>query len=94
MIARGCVTVDGNLIRKPGSMTAVDADIEVDDAAQSYVSRAALKLIAALDASKFDVAGKNALDLELQPAVSHKSCWNAGPGMCSRSMWVRGKSPM
>lgn len=48
-IQRGTVRVDGKIITKPGVVVFPDAAIVVDDPAQNYVSRAALKLIAALD---------------------------------------------
>lgn len=62
-ILRGTVTVDGALLDKPGALVPPDATIEIADAAQGYVSRAALKLIAALDHFGFDPAGRNALDI-------------------------------
>ncbi|MGD9915296.1 MAG: TlyA family RNA methyltransferase, partial [Rhizobiaceae bacterium] len=62
-IERRTVTVDGALALKPGQATAEDAEIVVDDAAQAYVSRAALKLIAGLDAFGIDPAGLDALDI-------------------------------
>ncbi len=63
MILRGAVTVEGVLETKPGRMVAVDTALSVDDPASGYVSRAALKLVAALDAFGFDPAGLTALDL-------------------------------
>lgn len=62
-IARGAVTVDGVIISKPGREIAPTADISIDDPARYYVSRAALKLIAGLDAFGFDPTGLCALDL-------------------------------
>jgi 23S rRNA (cytidine1920-2'-O)/16S rRNA (cytidine1409-2'-O)-methyltransferase len=62
-IARGAVTVAGKVITKPGQLTAQDAAITVDDPAQRYVSRAALKLIAGLDAFALDPKGARALDI-------------------------------
>ncbi len=63
MIARACVSVDGNSVSKPGLSVTRQADIAIADPAQNYVSRAALKLIAGLDASGIEVSGKNAIDL-------------------------------
>src|SRR5204862_7659733 len=40
-----------------------DADIAIDDPARPYVSRGALKLIAALDRFGYDPAGRTALDI-------------------------------
>lgn len=62
-IARGTVSIGGRVAAKPGETVAADADIAVADAAQRYVSRAALKLIAGLDAFGFDPAGRTALDI-------------------------------
>lgn len=62
-VARGAVTVDGKPAKKPGQSVVSDAEIEVDDPAQAYVSRAALKLIAGLDHFGFDTAGCQALDI-------------------------------
>lgn len=62
-VARGAVAVDGQLAKKPGQTVAADVVIDVNDPAQAYVSRAALKLIAALDHFGFDPAGSQALDV-------------------------------
>jgi len=62
-ILRGTVTVNGALAFRPNQMVG-DADrIELDDPAARYVSRAALKLIAGLDAGGIDVEGKTCLDV-------------------------------
>ena len=62
-IARGTVTVGGAAAAKPGQTVPADAALAVDDPARSYVSRAALKLVAGLDTFKCDPAGKVALDV-------------------------------
>lgn len=62
-IARGTVRVDGAVVTKPGALTAASVRIEVSDPASSYVSRAALKLIAGLDHFGMDPAGATALDI-------------------------------
>jgi 23S rRNA (cytidine1920-2'-O)/16S rRNA (cytidine1409-2'-O)-methyltransferase len=62
-VMRGGVTVDGRAVAKPGEQVSASASIEVDDPARSYVSRAALKLIAGLDHFGFDVMDRLALDL-------------------------------
>lgn len=62
-ILRGTVRVDGSVAAKPGAPAASDAAIEIDDPARTYVSRAALKLIAGLDHFGFDVSGRTALDV-------------------------------
>jgi 23S rRNA (cytidine1920-2'-O)/16S rRNA (cytidine1409-2'-O)-methyltransferase len=62
-VARGAVSVAGQPAKKPGQMVPASAEIAVDDPAQAYVSRAALKLIAGLDHFGFDPAGATALDI-------------------------------
>jgi len=62
-VMRGGVRVDGRPAAKPGQPTGEDAAIEVDDPARAYVSRAALKLIAGLEAFGLDPQGAFALDV-------------------------------
>jgi 23S rRNA (cytidine1920-2'-O)/16S rRNA (cytidine1409-2'-O)-methyltransferase len=62
-IRRATVRVDGRPAAKAGEGVPPDAEIAVDDPARSYVSRSALKLVAALDAFHLDPAGAEALDL-------------------------------
>ncbi len=62
-IARGTVRVNGRVVTKPSSSFPPSAVIEIDDPAQAYVSRAALKLKAALDAFGLDPAGLDCLDI-------------------------------
>jgi 23S rRNA (cytidine1920-2'-O)/16S rRNA (cytidine1409-2'-O)-methyltransferase len=62
-VARGTVTVEGRPAEKPGQAVARGAAISVNDPAIRYVSRAALKLIAALDQFRLDPAGAEALDI-------------------------------
>lgn len=62
-IQRGTVKVDGKPVTKPGQNVARTAKIAVDDPASAYVSRGALKLIAALDHFGLDVNGLTALDI-------------------------------
>ena len=62
-IQRGTVKVDGKPVIKPGQTVPRAAKISVDDPASAYVSRAALKLIAALDHFELDVKGRTALDI-------------------------------
>ncbi|MFT6657995.1 TlyA family RNA methyltransferase [Maritalea sp.] len=62
-IVRGTVTVDGNVVTKPGFRVTAQMQISVDDPAGEYVSRSALKLKAGLDASGINAAGKICLDL-------------------------------
>lgn len=62
-ILRGTVTVNGAVAGRPGMLVGDDDAIEVADPAAGYVSRAALKLIAGLDAAGIAVAGKVCLDV-------------------------------
>jgi 23S rRNA (cytidine1920-2'-O)/16S rRNA (cytidine1409-2'-O)-methyltransferase len=62
-ILRGTVSVNGEPAKKPNQMVGDDDVLSLDDPAAGYVSRAALKLIAGLDAGKIEVAGKTCLDV-------------------------------
>jgi len=62
-VGRGAVTVDGQPAKKPGQTVSADVEISVDDPAQAYVSRAALKLIAGLGHFGFGPVGAQALDI-------------------------------
>ncbi|RUU03259.1 TlyA family RNA methyltransferase [Mesorhizobium sp. USDA-HM6] len=62
-IERGTVAVDGIVARKPGQSVTPDCLVAIDDPAQAYVSRAALKLIAGLDHFGLDPLGSEALDI-------------------------------
>ncbi len=62
-IVRGTVTVDGTVVSKPGTTVAPEAVLATVDPARDYVSRAALKLIAALDGFGLDPAGCECLDI-------------------------------
>lgn len=62
-VSRGTVRVAGNVEAKPGRIVDRGADLAVADPARAYVSRAALKLIAALDHFRFDPTDRLALDV-------------------------------
>ncbi|EJF82005.1 TlyA family RNA methyltransferase [Bartonella doshiae] len=62
-VMRQTVKVDGKTILKAGQMISDDAEIIVCDPAQNYVSRAALKLIAALEAFPVITTERIALDI-------------------------------
>jgi len=62
-VLRGTVVVNGAVARKPNQQVGPDDVIGLDDPAASYVSRAALKLLAGLDAGAIDPAGRTCLDL-------------------------------
>ncbi|QQR41194.1 TlyA family RNA methyltransferase [Devosia rhizoryzae] len=62
-ILRGTVTVNGAAAKKPNQMVDDGDVIAISDPASGYVSRAALKLIAGLDAGGVAVEGKVCLDV-------------------------------
>lgn len=62
-VRRGCVRVDGRPAAKAGERVDPAARIAVADDAHPYVSRAALKLVAGLDAGGIAVRGRRALDV-------------------------------
>lgn len=62
-VVRGTITVNNAVVTKPGATFNETVDISVNDPASTYVSRAALKLIAGLDHFSIDVSGVNALDI-------------------------------
>jgi 23S rRNA (cytidine1920-2'-O)/16S rRNA (cytidine1409-2'-O)-methyltransferase len=63
MVKRGTVEVGGTIESKPARMVSGSDALTVDDPGARHVSRAALKLIAGLDAFGFDPKGLTALDL-------------------------------
>jgi 23S rRNA (cytidine1920-2'-O)/16S rRNA (cytidine1409-2'-O)-methyltransferase len=63
MVLRGTVTIDGEPAGKPAHRVGPAEKLEVHDPAAGYVSRAAQKLVAGLEAFGFDPGGLNALDL-------------------------------
>lgn len=62
-ILRGTVKVNGETVLKPNRMVDEADAITLDDPAARYVSRAALKLVAGLDAGNIAPAGKTCLDV-------------------------------
>ncbi|MCC2608748.1 TlyA family RNA methyltransferase [Neorhizobium petrolearium] len=89
-ITRGTVTVNGQVITKAGQSFPRDATITVDDPAKAYVSRAALKLVSALDHFELDPKGKTCLDIGastggfteilLQRGAAHVTAIDVGHG--------------
>jgi 23S rRNA (cytidine1920-2'-O)/16S rRNA (cytidine1409-2'-O)-methyltransferase len=63
LIKRGMVRVDGVAVSKPGLLVAGDADLQIDEQASPYVSRAGLKLAKAMQHFELDATGRVALDL-------------------------------
>ncbi|MCV6601919.1 MAG: S4 domain-containing protein, partial [Cohaesibacter sp.] len=62
-IKRGAVLLDGVMAKKPAQMVTLDANLSLNDPASGYVSRAALKLLHALDVFNFDPANKTCVDI-------------------------------
>lgn len=62
-ILRGTVTVNGERAKKPNQKIADNDEIGLADPASAYVSRAAIKLIAGLDAGAVSVERKTCLDI-------------------------------
>lgn len=63
LIRRGCVTVAGARVSKPGMEVPDHVDLAVEGASGDDVSRGRVKLAAALEAFGFDPAGRRALDI-------------------------------
>ena len=62
-VLRGTILVNGEPARKPSQNIYPEQVLAVADGAQAYVSRAALKLIHAMDHFKLEATGRRALDL-------------------------------
>ncbi len=62
-VLRGLVQVDGAPARKPSQMVLRDAKLTITDEGSQYVSRAALKLVHALDHFEIKVEGRTCLDI-------------------------------
>jgi 23S rRNA (cytidine1920-2'-O)/16S rRNA (cytidine1409-2'-O)-methyltransferase len=96
-ILAGHVRIGGQLVRKPSDAIPDDADIAIDGA-NPYVSRGALKLIAALDAFHIDLNGKDVLDLgastggftqvALERGAAHVAAVDVGHGQLHESLRV------
>lgn len=62
-VQRGTVKVNGRVVTKPSAHITANAIIEIDDPAQHYVSRAALKLVAALNHFALSPKDQHCLDV-------------------------------
>lgn len=62
-VMRGTVLINGAPARKPAQNVSEEDELRVHDRARDYVSRAALKLIAALNHFHIEVDGRRCLDL-------------------------------
>lgn len=63
LVKRGAVSVRGVTVSRPAMTVAAADAIAVAEGAGKFVSRGALKLLAALDQFQFDPAGRTALDV-------------------------------
>ena len=63
LISKFGVLVNGKLISKPGKKVPIDAEIQLISEEIPWVSKGALKLVAALDEWKFDCTDKAYIDL-------------------------------
>lgn len=96
-IVRGTVSCDNQILSKPGLMVDRDIVLALDDPAQRYVSRAALKLIAALDGFNVDVQALDALDIGastggftqvlLERGAAHVTAIDVGHGQLHQSLF-------
>jgi 23S rRNA (cytidine1920-2'-O)/16S rRNA (cytidine1409-2'-O)-methyltransferase len=62
-VLRGSVSVDGVVVDRPAAPVGPASRIEISDPAAVYVSRAAVKLLHAIEATGFDPSGRIALDI-------------------------------
>lgn len=95
-IRRGTVRLDGAVARKPAQGADARSAIDIADAAQHYVSRAALKLVHGLDHFAIDVTGRRALDIGastggftqvlLQRGVAHVTAIDVGHGQMAAEL--------
>ncbi len=89
-ILRKCVWVNDVVAKGPGQKVSDKDEISINDPALKYVSRAALKLLSAIDVCKFDVTGKSCLDIGastggftqvlLEKGASHVTAIDVGHG--------------
>jgi 23S rRNA (cytidine1920-2'-O)/16S rRNA (cytidine1409-2'-O)-methyltransferase len=95
-VLRGTVRVNGKGLNKPGAILSAESSIETNDAAQNYVSRAALKLATGLDHFRLSPAGLNALDIGastggftqvlLERGAAHVTAIDVGHGQMHASL--------
>jgi 23S rRNA (cytidine1920-2'-O)/16S rRNA (cytidine1409-2'-O)-methyltransferase len=95
-ILRGTVKIGDRVAQKPGEPADEASDIAVLDRGRFYVSRAALKLLHALDRFALSPAGLNALDLGassggftqvlLERGAAHVTALDVGHGQLAASL--------
>jgi len=94
-VLRGTVMVDGEKAAKPSQTIGANNVLTIEDEAQGYVSRAALKLKHGLAEFGMSAAGKNALDIGastggftqvlLEEGVAHVTAIDVGHGQMKLS---------
>lgn len=77
-ILRGCVRVGGETATKPARPVSKDDSIHVDDPTGGFVSRAALKLLAALGEFGVDPNGRTVLDIGASTGGFTQVCLQRG----------------
>ena len=77
-ILRGCVSIEGDVSAKPSRTVAEYSKISICDPAISLVSRAGLKLAAALEKADFDPSDRISLDLGASTGGFCQVLLNAG----------------
>jgi len=90
IIRKGDVLVNGKMLDKPGKKIAIDSTIELLSHELEWVSRGALKLVAALEEWPIDVSGKKWMDIGastggftevlLSKGAEHVTCIDVGTG--------------
>jgi 23S rRNA (cytidine1920-2'-O)/16S rRNA (cytidine1409-2'-O)-methyltransferase len=95
-VLRGTIKLNGKSATKPSQLVAASDDISVDDAAQAYVSRAALKLAFALEHFSIEPQGLDCLDIGsstggftqvlLQHGASHVTAVDVGYGQMDAAL--------
>ena len=90
-VLRGLVQVDGEPARKPSQMVLSDAKLTITDEGSQYVSRAAVKLVHALDHFQIEVKGRECLDIGASQVASPKCFSNVVPNTSLPSMLVTAK---
>jgi 23S rRNA (cytidine1920-2'-O)/16S rRNA (cytidine1409-2'-O)-methyltransferase len=99
-IAAGLVTVDGTPVARASDQVRAEGEIAAE-APHPWVSRAGVKLSAALDAFAIDPRGRLCLDLGASTGASPRCSSPAAPRGCTRLMsatassirslpWIRG----
>ena len=95
-IQRGCISINGKVCHRPSQPVGEKDAVVASDAASAYVSRAALKLKAGLDATQYSPGGMVALDIGastggftqvlLEAGAAHVTAIDVGHGQMAASL--------